>query len=258
MLSDLGRNGKSRIETSTSVTPEPFMLTKEWCKWTHPARFVQSAPSSAWSSRTPLPSSGSRRPQDHRVGTDARAAAQLPGTRTGNGFNVIALPKQPPQGPLPFFVLANALQELTEFSTIGSPIPNRGGEGDIQFVGLHYLQRISDAQNHGALHIGPGIWLNVPATTVPPAPPSVVRLATIPTEPRSWRRAPPSRRPRARRRSKPSTRPRSRPAIPRTRHEPRVPQGVRHPCRPASRSARSRTPTSSSPRRSSTRRSSAR
>lgn len=116
--------------------------------------------------------------------------AALPGTWTGNGFNVITLPKDPPA----FRVMLDTTQELLEFSTIGSPIPNRGPaieipdaiasddleSGDIVFVGLHYLQRISDAETHGALHLEPGIWLNVPPTQSPPAGPTVVRLATIP------------------------------------------------------------------------------
>lgn len=118
--------------------------------------------------------------------------AALPGTWTGNGFNVITLPQDPPA----FRVMLDTTQELLEFSTIGSPIPNRGPairmpdaiasddldleSGDIVFVGLHYLQRISDAETHGALHLEPGIWLNVPPTQSPPAGPTVVRLATIP------------------------------------------------------------------------------
>jgi hypothetical protein len=116
--------------------------------------------------------------------------AALPGSWTGNGFNVITLPKEPPA----FRVMLDTTQELLEFSTIGSPIPNRGPaieipdptpfdgleSGDIEFVGLHYLQRISDAETHGALHIEPGIWLNVPRTQLPVAGPTVVRLATVP------------------------------------------------------------------------------
>lgn len=37
-----------------------------------------------------------------RLGPTLGPLAHLPGTWTGNGFNVIALPKQPPQGPLSF------------------------------------------------------------------------------------------------------------------------------------------------------------
>jgi hypothetical protein len=114
----------------------------------------------------------------------------LPGNWTGDGFNVVMLP----QGPPAFRTLLNTTQETIDFSTIGSPIPDRGPaaapqattgsggleSGDIEFVGLHYLQRINDAVTHGALHLEPGIWLNVPATQSPPADASVVRLSTIP------------------------------------------------------------------------------
>ena len=48
--------------------------------------------------------------------------------------------------------------------------------------GVHYLQQISDANVPGkpGLHIEPGIWLAVPATTDPEEPPTVVRMASIP------------------------------------------------------------------------------
>jgi hypothetical protein len=45
---------------------------------------------------------------------------------------------------------------------------------------LRYLQRISDSVTNEALHIEPGLWLNVPATTVPAGGPTVVRQGTIP------------------------------------------------------------------------------
>ena len=45
---------------------------------------------------------------------------------------------------------------------------------------MHYLQQISDATTHGALHIEPGIWLSIPETEQPKVPPSVARLACIP------------------------------------------------------------------------------
>jgi hypothetical protein len=51
---------------------------------------------------------------------------------------------------------------------------------DIELFGVHYLQRINDHDTGGALHLEPGLWLNVPATTQPQAASSVVRLATIP------------------------------------------------------------------------------
>ena len=48
------------------------------------------------------------------------------------------------------------------------------------FLGLTYLQRVNDAFTSGGLHIEPGIWLSVPATSAPQAEASIVRLATVP------------------------------------------------------------------------------
>jgi hypothetical protein len=105
--------------------------------------------------------------------------AKLPGTWVGNGFNLIARPDKEEGGV--FFLELNATDETLEVTPISGPIPNRGSrQNDISFLGLTYLQRISDAAHGGGLHIEPGIWLSVPATTAPPAEPSVVRLATVP------------------------------------------------------------------------------
>jgi hypothetical protein len=71
-------------------------------------------------------------------------------------------------------------EDLT-FNAIGGPIPNRGfAQHDIELFGVRYLQQISDRDTGGAIHIEPGIWLNVPATTSPHREATVVRLATIP------------------------------------------------------------------------------
>lgn len=124
----------------------------------------------------PVPPVGITQPAP---GPDLGPLANLTGTWMGTGFNLISRPDH--QDGKPFFLELNATQERLHFSKIGSPIPNRGSaQDDIVFLGLHYLQQISDAANNGALHIEPGIWLNVPATTEPPGDPSVVRLATIP------------------------------------------------------------------------------
>jgi len=45
---------------------------------------------------------------------------------------------------------------------------------------LTYLHRVTDGQTGGALHIEPGLWLNIPATTEPPSEASIARLAAIP------------------------------------------------------------------------------
>lgn len=105
--------------------------------------------------------------------------ADLPGTWSGSGFNLIAVPVQ--SSSPAFRLILNATTETTQFSSIGGAIPNRGSaQGDIQIAGLTYLQRVNDAVTHEGIHIEPGLWLNVPATTDPAAPASIVRQATIP------------------------------------------------------------------------------
>jgi hypothetical protein len=108
---------------------------------------------------------------------------ELAGTWVGRGFNLISLPDfDNPQGPQPFRLKLNATRETLEFQHIGGNVPNRGSQGqnDINIFGLTYLQRISDSLSNGALHIEPGLWLHVPATTVPAQPATVVRQGSIP------------------------------------------------------------------------------
>lgn len=112
--------------------------------------------------------------------------AELPGTWAGKGLNVMALPTAEPDTK--FRVKLNAFQESLTFNDIGAQIPNRANvpnplgaiQPDIDLFGLHYLQMIDDSNGEGPLHLETGIWLNVPATTNPPADPTVVRLASIP------------------------------------------------------------------------------
>lgn len=109
----------------------------------------------------------------------------LRGTWIGKGFNLIMRPNFAPIGGVDsdHFLEINLTQEITKFDFIGAPIPNRGlVQDDITLFGVHYLQQISDDITFGALHIEPGIWLNIPATTQPAAPleNAVARLATIP------------------------------------------------------------------------------
>ena len=113
------------------------------------------------------------------LGDSLALLKELPGRWFGTGFNLIARPDF--SGGNDIFLELNLTRETIDFSAIGSPIPNRGsGQGDINLFGVHYLQQISDATTGGALHIEPGIWLNVPATTVPAAAATVARLACIP------------------------------------------------------------------------------
>lgn len=105
--------------------------------------------------------------------------AELPGTWKGHGFNLIARPAH--QLGNDIFLELNPTDEELTFSAIGGSIPNRGtAQDDIEIFGVHYLQQISDSSNGGAIHIEPGLWLNVPATSVPQQQQTVVRLATIP------------------------------------------------------------------------------
>jgi hypothetical protein len=107
---------------------------------------------------------------------------ELPGTWVGRGFNLVALPNgQNGNQPLPFFLKLNTTTETLNFTKIGGPIPNRGSsQGDIFFVGLHYLQTVSDGVTSELMHLEPGLWLNLPVSASPNQPQTVARLGTIP------------------------------------------------------------------------------
>jgi hypothetical protein len=112
---------------------------------------------------------------------------KLRGTFKGTGFNQIWRPfdiqTQPPQDR---FLELNETQEVLQFVEIKGDIPNRGLlQNDINLHGLTYLQRINDVnvKTNGkptGIHIEPGIWISIPATTNPQDPETVARLANIP------------------------------------------------------------------------------
>src|SRR5712691_1887389 len=105
----------------------------------------------------------------------------LPGFWEGTGFNLIARPDFSGLSPNGIFLELNMLRETIEFTTIGSPVFNRGSaQDDVAIYGVTYLHRVTDATNGEALHIEPGVWLTIPPTTDPPAGPTIARLATIP------------------------------------------------------------------------------
>ena len=105
--------------------------------------------------------------------------APLVGTWSGTGFNAIWRPAQPQQGSDRFLML-NLTREHLTVNRIPGVIPNRGLlQGDIGMTGVTYMDQISDEQGNG-MHIEPGIWAVVPATTNPAVPESVVRMASIP------------------------------------------------------------------------------
>jgi hypothetical protein len=109
--------------------------------------------------------------------------AALAGTWKGTGFNTIWRPHFPKDDPphQDRFLELNLTEETLEFDVIPGSIPNRGlDQDDILMFGLHYLQQISDSSNGAGIHIEPGIWATVPATTAPHELPTVVRMASIP------------------------------------------------------------------------------
>jgi len=105
----------------------------------------------------------------------------LSGFWEGTGFSLIARPDFSDASPHGFFIELNQLRETIEFTTIGSPVFNRGSrQDDIAIYGVTYLHRVTDGVTGEALHIEPGLWLTIPATTEPRADASIARLATIP------------------------------------------------------------------------------
>lgn len=111
--------------------------------------------------------------------------APLAGNWSGSGFNVIWRPfhadasTQPPNQD--HFLELNLTSETLAVEGITGPIPNRGLlQADINMFGLTYLQQLSDANRKAGLHIEPGIWATVPATTDPEVPATVVRMGSIP------------------------------------------------------------------------------
>jgi hypothetical protein len=105
----------------------------------------------------------------------------LPGFWEGTGFNIIARPDFSPDNADGVFLEVNLLRESIEFTTIGSPVFDRGSvQADIAIYGVTYLHRVTDATTGEALHIEPGMWLNIPATAAPHSDASIARLLTIP------------------------------------------------------------------------------
>jgi hypothetical protein len=105
----------------------------------------------------------------------------LPGFWQGTGFNLIARPNFDDENEDGIFLELNMLQETVEFTSIGSPVYNRGSQQpDIKLYGVTYLHRVIDTATGGALHVEPGVWLNVPPTAVPESDWTVARLSSIP------------------------------------------------------------------------------
>jgi hypothetical protein len=124
--------------------------------------------------------------------------AAFVGDFVGNGFNTIfrpdsavtptplANPVPPPPPPRDNILELNLTSEQLSFSKNLGSVPNRGTnqQKDIFLNGVPYLQTINDITVHGekvGIHFEPGLWIHVPATTVPPiAEATVARMASIP------------------------------------------------------------------------------
>jgi hypothetical protein len=119
------------------------------------------------------------------------ALALLAGSWRGTGFSVMWRPdnpqSQPVGGATKRFLQLNLTSETLDFHVIPGQVPNRGlaPQTDLELYGLHYLQRVSDNdpppyENAGqALHIEPGLFMNVPASNNYPHD-TIVRMGSIP------------------------------------------------------------------------------
>lgn len=106
---------------------------------------------------------------------------------SGQGFNLIWRPNFGNEsGTKDFFLELNLTQETSDFTDItGSGqnvgIANRGAlQKDILLGGIAYLQQVTDRTSGVGQHFEPGVWINVPNTTNPAEPASVVRMGSIP------------------------------------------------------------------------------
>ncbi len=121
--------------------------------------------------------------------------ASLAGNWRGTGFNAIWRPDNPESEPITNppdqtkrFLELNLTNDSFDFHIIPGVVPNRGlnPQTDLSLYGLHYLQRVSDADKHPfstagqALHIEPGLFMNVPASAIPEHYATIVRMASIP------------------------------------------------------------------------------
>ncbi len=150
---------------------------------TNPTTGPGAAPVSCANQAATSADSGSHRAAAAHQTTGDRLGPlkDLPGFWAGTGFSLIARPNFAGGSANGIFLQLNLLRETIEFTSIGSPVFNRGSaQGDIEIYGVTYLHRVTDGVTGGALHIEPGMWLNIPPTTAPAAGPSIARMATIP------------------------------------------------------------------------------
>jgi hypothetical protein len=117
--------------------------------------------------------------------------ASLVGSWSGRGFNAIWRPDniQPPaNSAIHRFLELNLTHDSFDFQVIPGAVPNRGfnTQADLELYGLHYLQRTRDADRPPfstagqALHIEPGLFMNVPGSEANNEQATIVRMGSIP------------------------------------------------------------------------------
>jgi len=122
---------------------------------------------------------------------DLGPLAAFTGNWHGNGFNTIFRPNNtvtPTPLPQPVggdnILELNLTSETLSFSSSLGSVPNRGMvQGDIFLNGVPYLQAINDITIAGkpvGIHLEPGLWVIVPATTHPAEGVTLARMASIP------------------------------------------------------------------------------
>lgn len=122
---------------------------------------------------------------------DLGPLAAFTGNWHGNGFNTIFRPNNtvtPTPLPQPVggdnILELNLTSETLSFSSSLGSVPNRGMvQGDIFLNGVPYLQAINDitiADKPVGIHLEPGLWVIVPATTHPAEGVTLARMASIP------------------------------------------------------------------------------
>lgn len=117
--------------------------------------------------------------------------ASLVGSWRGPGFNAIWRPdngEPPADSAIHRFLELNLTTDSFDFQVIPGAVPNRGfdTQPDLELYGLHYLQRTRDADPPPfstagqALHIEPGLFMNVPGSMANGEQATIVRMGSIP------------------------------------------------------------------------------
>jgi hypothetical protein len=116
------------------------------------------------------------------------------GTFIGHGFNTIFRPNNavtPTPLPTPLVPPGDNILELNvtvdsiAFSSSLGAVPNRGTQpqGDINLNGVPYLQTVNDVTTSvpgPIIHVEPGLWMRIPATSMPQETLTLARMGSIP------------------------------------------------------------------------------